>query len=340
MGSYHFPMPGATLEAMEALTEVAALLRAAVGPVFPAAQLLVVDEDATRLHLAVGDATSATRFDLASLTKPLCTAALVLRLVERGRVSMNDRPRPECTVRELLAHAGGLPAWRALGDPRAPGKGMHDGAIAAARVEPLAYPPGTRSIYSDLGFILLGDHVERSAGRELGACFAEELAAPLGADLRFGPVDGDVAPTEGGLVGVVHDDNARAMGGCAGHAGLFGNAEAVDRAVRAWVDAFHGRSSILPAALVREAWGGPQFPASTWGLGWDHPSTEASSAGERWPRTGVGHLAFTGCSIWIDPPRRRWVILLSNRVYPTRANEAIKAFRPRLHDAISAALDG
>jgi CubicO group peptidase (beta-lactamase class C family) len=86
-------------------------------------------------------------------------------------------------------------------------------------------------------------------------------------------------------------------------------------------------------------WSPSQVPGSTWCLGWDRPSPQGSSAGERWPKSGVGHLGFTGCSLWIDPARARWVVLLTNRVHPTRANDRIKAFRPALHDAIVAALD-
>ncbi len=324
---------------MHPLAPVESLLDAAVGTVFPSAQLIVVDGGELKLVRAVGAASLGTRFDLASLTKPLCTAALVLRLVDRGRLSLEERPRPECTVRQLLAHAGGLPAWRALGDPEAPGPAMRARAIEAARAEPLEYEPGARSIYSDLGFILLGDAVERASEATLAECFAREIATPLAAAVAFGPCSGDVAPTENDLVGVVHDDNARAMGGVAGHAGLFGTVHDCDRLVGAWVSAYHGEPSILPSALVRAAFGPPQFPSSTWGLGWDHPSAIGSSAGMRWSREGVGHLGFTGCSIWIEPDRRRWVILLSNRVHPSRQNEAIKTFRPRLHDAISEALD-
>jgi CubicO group peptidase (beta-lactamase class C family) len=91
---------------------------------------------------------------------------------------------------------------------------------------------------------------------------------------------------------------------------------------------------------VRRYWSPSGVPGSTWCLGWDRPAATGSSAGTRWPRTGVGHLGFTGCSIWIDPPRARWVVLLSNRVHPTRANDRIKSFRPRLHGAIVEALDG
>jgi CubicO group peptidase (beta-lactamase class C family) len=319
---------------------VEAMLDEAVGPVFPAAQLVVVDHGAIQLARAAGDATMATRFDLASLTKPLCTTALAIKLIARGQLALADRPRPESTVAQLLSHSGGLPAWRALADPTQPGEAMRERAIEAARREPLEYAPGARSIYSDLGFILLGDAIERASGERLDTLFGREIASPLEAAVGFGPIVGDdIAPTEGGLRGTVHDDNCRGMGGVAGHAGLFGDASAVSALVGAWVDAFHGGDAQLDPAWVRRAWLSAGVPGSSWGLGWDHPSATGSSAGERWPKSGVGHLAFTGCSVWVDPPRRRWVVLLSNRVHPTRNNEAIRAFRPRVHDAIYAALE-
>jgi serine-type D-Ala-D-Ala carboxypeptidase len=318
---------------------VEALLESAVGVVFPSAQLVVVDAGRPWYARAVGAATPQTRFDLASLTKPLSTMAIALRLLARGAISFNARPRPEATIEQLMCHAGGLPGWRALGDPDAPSEEMRRSVVEAARKEPLEYPPGTKSIYSDLGFILLGDALERASSKRLDQLFAEEVAQPLVVEVGFRAGD-DVMPTEVPLRGVVHDENARAMGGVAGHAGLFGHAGDVSTLVAAWVDAFHGEDRWLDPRLVRRAFALAGIPSSTWGLGWDHPSAVGSSAGARWPRDGVGHLAFTGCSIWIDPPRRRWVVLLSNRVHPTRDNDAIRAFRPRLHDAVLAALEG
>lgn len=315
------------------------LLRAAVTDAFPDAQLLVVDQGELVFHEAVGNASTSTRFDLASLTKPFCTAALVLRLVAQGKLRLEDRPRSECTIEQLLCHAGGLLAVKPLADPADPSELTRATAIEAARTEPLVYEPGTRSVYSDLGFILLGDAIERATGERLDDSFIEQIAAPAEAYIGFGPLAGNVAPTEGVPPGEVHDANARAMQGIAGHAGLFGRARSVSQLVEKWVNAWHGDASIFEPPLVRRAWDNAGIPGSTWGLGWDHPSIENSSAGASWPRSGVGHLGFTGCSVWIDPPRKRWVILLSNRVHPSRTNENIKVFRPRVHDAIFAALE-
>lgn len=311
---------------------IARLVDDAVGVVFPSAQVVVVDEGREQFAHAAGT-TLEQPFDLASLTKPLCTAALVLRRVQAGVLSLEDRPRSESTIAQLLAHAGGVPAVLPLGDPAHPSAAMRRACVDRARTVALDYAPGTRSVYSDLGYVLLGDAVERT-GSALDRAFASEIAH--GATVAFGPCAG-AAPTEG-PTGIVHDNNAKAMCGVAGHAGLFGDARSVSSLVGAWVEAWHGDDAILDPALVRRAWQRAGIPGSTWGLGWDHPSDIGSSAGTAWPRTGVGHLAFTGCSVWIDPPRRRWVVLLSNRVHPTRANERIKAFRPTLHDAVLAAL--
>ncbi len=321
------------------------MLRDAVGRVFPAAQLIAVDRFSVVLDAAVGDCTPQTLFDIASLTKPLATATLTMMAVEEGRLALDERPRPDVTVAELLSHSSGLPAWKPLYQH----VGTHAwlDIVNAVRAEPLEYAPGTRSLYSDLGFILLGHHLEERSGPQfLDVLFEQKIARPLGIGATFHPRDrAACAPTEGELRGVVHDENARAMGGVAGHAGLFATARDVSRIAHALVAAWNGARSttvprILPTARVRQMWTPSQVPGSTWCLGWDRPSATGSSAGERWPKDGVGHLGFTGCSLWIDPPRARWVVLLSNRVHPTRANDAIKQLRPALHDAIVAALDG
>ncbi|HEX4461712.1 MAG TPA: serine hydrolase domain-containing protein [Polyangia bacterium] len=314
------------------------MLRDAVGVVFPAAQLIVCDRFSLQLDRAVGDCTSDTLFDIASLTKPLATATLTMHAIDARQLSLATRPRPEMTIAQLLAHASGLPAWKPLGHSRAE-------VLRTIADEPLESAPGTRSVYSDLGFILLGATVESALAVGLDRAFAERVATPLGIGTTYLPRDpAACAPTEGDLRGVVHDENARALGGVAGHAGLFSTARDVSRIAHSLVAAWHGARSatvprVLPQARVRELWTPSGVPGSTWCLGWDRPAPTNSSAGTRWPRDGVGHLGFTGCSLWIDPPRARWVVLLSNRVHPTRANEQIRQLRPALHDAVVAALD-
>ena len=324
---------------------VDALLDAAVGSVFPAAQLVVIDRSSLSHERAVGACTPATLFDLASLTKPLATVALVMQLVEAGRLRLDDEARPGVTARHLLAHASGLPGWKLL----APAPGAADaraGITLAVRREPLESKPGEVSRYSDLGFILLGDLVERAAGARIDRLFDERIAKPLGVGIGYGPRPPEAcAPTEGELRGVVHDENARAMGGVAPHAGLFGHAHDVATLALAhlagWADSNAApRLPNVSRETLRTFFSPSGVPGSTWRLGWDGPAQSGSSAGDLWPKSGVGHLAFTGCSMWLDPPRGRAVVLLSNRVHPTRSNERIKEFRPRLHDAIAAALDG
>lgn len=320
---------------------VARLLQDSVGSVFPSAQLVVVDAGAVVFASAVGDADTSTIFDLASLTKPLATATLIAQLCESGAIALDEVVRIDagpCTVRALLSHSSGLPAWRALGDPAQPNR---DAVLATIRATPLAYPPGTKSIYSDLGFLLLGALVEDRLG-PLDVAFATGIARPLGLTITYRPDDNarsHCAPTEGERRGVVDDANARAMGGVAGHAGLFGTAQDVSALVSHFVASWHGQTGgLLRPSTLRQLWSTANVPQSTWCLGWDRPSPHGSSAGERWPKSGVGHLGFTGTSIWIDPPRRRHVVLLTNRVHPTYENERIKQLRPQLHDLVVATL--
>ena len=141
------------------------------------------------------------------------------------------------------------------------------------------------------------------------------------------------------LCGEVHDDNAYAMGGVAGHSGLFASAKDLDILLGRLKDSYHGVNPLVPQGLIREFWTRDgSVPESTWCLGWDTPSPSGSSAGAHFSANSVGHLGFTGTSVWLDLERDRHVILLSNRVHPSRDNEAIRAFRPVIHDHIVEAL--
>jgi len=329
------------------------LLDAAVGTVFPAAQLVVVEDLAIVHAHAAGAADEHTWFDLASLTKPLCTVTLTMMLTERGLLSRSDAPRAGVTVDQLLCHASGLPPWQPLWPlpesllAERPELAHHPwlGIVERIRREPLEAPPGTRAVYSDLGFILLGAFLEERTGRFLEVMFDEEIARPLGVGTRFfPPTPSRCAPCEG-LRGVVHDENARALGGAAGHAGLFSTAAEVARIAQSllgsWLDRpVAGVPRLVAPATVRAFFTPSGIDGSTWRYGWDGPSASGSAAGERWPKDGVGHLGFTGCSLWLDPPRGRAVVLLTNRVEPTRQNDRIKALRPALHDAVGRTLDG
>ena len=284
--------------------------------------------------------TETTPFDVASLTKPMATVAIARALVDAGRLDLAAPVRTYVsdaattgTVRQLLGHAAGCAAhvefFRRLraerpADPRAR-------LVSLASHEPCD-PPGVRAVYSDLGYIVLGAVLEAAGGARLDALFSEHVARPLGLSARYASADGAVATEldERGLVcGRVHDENAYEGGGMFGHAGLFASLDDVARFAAAMVAT---KSDFFTDAPV---------PGASWRLGWDTPSATPgiSAAGDRWPREGaVGHMGFTGTSIWLDLPRRRWVVLLTNRVHPTRFGgtaERIKALRRAVGDLVA-----
>jgi CubicO group peptidase (beta-lactamase class C family) len=229
----------------------------------------------------------------------------------------------------------------------------------AVLAEPLEAEPGTRAVYSDAGFIALGFAIEEAGGAPIARLAEARVSGPLGLSSTFF-LDGldpervrqrsqgrAFVPTERCEhrqevnQGAVNDDNAWAMGGAAGHAGLFSTATEVAAIGQAWLDALRGRPSIVPAAMADEFARLDRTPGTTRALGWDTPSPEGSSLGTRLGRRGrgaIGHLGFTGSSLWIDVEREVVVALLTNRVYPSRENERIRAFRPRFHDVVAEAL--
>jgi CubicO group peptidase (beta-lactamase class C family) len=333
--------PGAVLR-VEALGATGALLQHSAGRVSSDPPGVAVSLD--------------TIFDLASLTK-LYTATAALRLVADGCLQLDDRlddllgeaggHLAGVTVAQLLEHRSGLPAWR----PYYEG----DDVRAAALAEPLQRAPGEAHEYSDVGFLVLMEVLERVSSVSLRLLITREVLAPLGLmDTGFRPVSrgeasglellatGQVAATErcpyrSLLVGEVHDDNAWAMGGVAPHAGLFATAEQVAAFARGWWDA--PQIGYLPAQLRDAAWAAPQ-PGGTHGLGWDSVSEEHSSAGSILSSRSHGHLGFTGTSLWIDPEREVAVVLLTNRVHPSRdGGQGIREFRPLLHDAVANFVD-
>lgn len=320
------------------------------------------------------EVTLSTFFDVASLTKAVATTLVILRLVEAGRLGL-DSPvlaflpelghpgKASLRVRDLLTHTSGLPAWRPFHERLRAGETLgaasaREAILRMAAMEPLEAEPGVRALYSDLGFILLGFLAERAGGDRLDELTRRTVLEPLGLrSTRFvdldaqppAPLPNPVAATElcarRGLVsGVVHDDNCHAAGGILGHAGLFSTAEDLSILAAALVTAWHGQRQAggFPPELVRTFFQVKEsVPGSTWRMGWDSPSQEpgTSQAGDLWPRDGVGHLGYTGCSIWIDLERARWILFLTNRVHPSRENTKIREFRPRLHDAIVRAFD-
>jgi CubicO group peptidase (beta-lactamase class C family) len=349
--------------------------------VFPGGALLVRVRGRT-VHLSFhgrrslqpprGPVDARTCFDLASLTKVLATTPLVLLTIQQGRLALDEpvhralhgyagHGRETITLRMLLDHSSGLPAWRPYykevssadgGTWLATVKGR-DAVRRMVAAEAPEVEPGSRALYGDLGFSLLDWILERVTGQPTDALFSKWLAGPLrlgglffvdltspekAARARRGRAFAatERCPWRGRtLVGEVHDENAYAMGGVSGHAGLFGRVQDVAAVAEAWLASYLGSDGFFESRLVRQFWQRSGVPGSTRALGFDTPSPEASQAGGRFgPRT-VGQLGFTGTSLWIDPDRELVVVLLTNRVHPSRENEAIKRFRPVLHERVA-----
>ena len=285
-------------------------------------------------------------YDLASLTKVIATTALMAGELDRGRMRLNDRvrhwipswtgeERQVVTIRDLLEHCSGLAVHRPYYKSRA-GRASFEVAICE---EPLEYAPRSASIYSDPGFMLLGFAIENAGGATLDRQFDEWRDRQLGAniELRYRPgrewLD-RMAPTEITALdevrcGEVHDENAAALGGVAAHAGLFGTADAVGACARWWL-----RSTSLALFAAKST-----VPNSSRALGWD-TMLPSSSCGTRMSLRAIGHTGFTGTSLWIDPANDLYVVLLTNRVHPTREGEGIQDVRRSLHDAIVTSLQG
>ena len=325
------------------------LARAANAGVTPGGVLAVADRGQPAVVIPFGETGGApdlesrpvdagTVYDIASLTKPVATSALLMQLVAEGRVALDSPARtlvPELTapgtesitLAHLAGHAAGFPDhvefFRQLRHRPGGATGGRAGAASArealvqmAGATELAAAPGQLARYSDVGYILLGAAVERAAGQRLDQAARERVFAPLGMTATgYAPLDapgtgpvGTVAPTErcdhrGLLVGEVHDENAHAAGGVCGHAGLFATAGDLARFAAAMCAAVAGTGDPgpLPPDVARRFASTPSAPGTTWRLGWDTPSTGAgvSQAGDLWPRDGIGHLGFTGCSMWL-----------------------------------------
>ncbi|MBI2082528.1 MAG: beta-lactamase family protein [Deltaproteobacteria bacterium] len=344
--------------------------------VFPGASLLVARGDEVLYRNFFGYATllpqkelltEKTRFDIASLTKPVATAALAFFFLKEKRLSL-DTPivkqlkglegedKAKMTLRHLLKHTSGLPAWKPYSEELKKEKPEFFGRREAKAIyldkisqESLERPVAYQRIYSDLGFILLGIYLEKISDTPLDRLFKQQIADPLGLEQTSylpndqPPENRDLfAATEdstlrGRLIrGEVHDDNAYALGGVAGHAGLFSHIDDLHRLLVEWKKGYAGKSELFPRDLVDE------FIAAKVKvkLGWDTPSESQSQAGTAFSGNTIGHLGYTGCSFWMDLEQGFHVIFLTNRVHPTSKNEKIKEFRPLLHDLIYKELIG
>lgn len=305
-----------------------------------------------------------TMYDMASLTKVIATTTSVELLVQQQRLDINlpvghylpefdaaakSDPDPtwraHVTVRNLLLHDSGLPGIRQFFKDT---KG-HEAIIERAASEPLVHKPGTQVEYSDLGFILLGAIVERLTGQPEDAFAKQEIFGPLGMDRSMyrppSSLRKDIAPTEIDktyrhrlMWGEVHDENAWAMGGVAGHAGLFSTAPDVAIFAQMLLNGgIYAHQRLLDRSIIDEFTKRVDIGNSARALGWDVPE-HPSSSGHYFSPDSFGHTGFTGTSLWMDPDRGLFVVLLTNRVNPTRANEQIREVRPAVHDAILKAL--
>jgi CubicO group peptidase (beta-lactamase class C family) len=298
--------------------------------------------------------TTDTIFDLASLTKPMATATSVMLLIERGKISLNDpvakyipsfaqNGKEKITVEQLLLHRGGLVADNPLADY------ANGPADALRRIDALTprSEPGTKFVYTDVGFIMLGRLVQAVDGRTLNQFAREEVFAPLSmSDTMFLPGDSlksRCAPTEkrGGrwMLGEVHDPRAFAMGGVAGHAGLFGTAEDVSR----FCQMFTGGRSVLKPQTLAQMIALHELPDGSGGRGYglDITSSYSSCRGERFERgTTFGHTGFTGTMFWIDPKNRCYFVLLTNRVHPDGKGNVNELRKQVATEVARAMLDG
>ena len=304
-----------------------------------------------------------TVFDLASLTKPLSTTLWAMRLADEGRldprapietyVSVESPALAQCPVWRLMSHTSGLPAHRSYYRGLGPGSlrsGRHDIARTALRRMlrscDLERPPSERETYSDLGYLLL-EWVCESLDGPLTERWSSLPHHDLGA-LHFRPLDAEVenreayAATEDCpwrkrlLQGEVHDDNCWTIGGVGGHAGLFGTLSAVHEAGRDWLRALRSEPNTLgldPDLVPYWTDRNRMHPYGTRVLGWDTPTPGGSTAGQFFGRRSIGHLGFTGTSLWIDPDAEVVMTLLTNRVSPSRESVGIRWLRPTLHDA-------
>jgi len=334
---------------------------------FPGATLAVGYRGKVSLH-AFGkltydakspDAAISTMYDIASLTKVVATTTLVAKLaegdfpvpidldakIERYLPEWASGPQPEwrhrVTVRHLLTHTSGLPPFKEYWRTSKSKQDTLDKIFA----EPLDYEPGTKEVYSDLGIILMAEIIERLTGEPLDTLAREFVFSPLAmSNSMYKPLKKiwpTIAPTEIDnqyrhhlIQGEVHDENAAAIGGVSGHAGVFSTAPDLAAFCQTLLNGgVYAHQRILRRATITEFTTPQQLSSGTRTLGWAAP-TEGGSSGHFFRPHSFGHTGFTGTSIWIDPDRQLFVVFLTNRVYPTRENQKHIKVRPALHDAV------
>lgn len=331
------------------------------------------DEAPLPMHLS-------TVFDIASVTNVLVTTTILMRLVQSGRIGLDDRVlryiqsfgvngKSTITIRHLLNHSSGLPSWVPYfeelirlheGERRGilTSSGAKEYVYNAINRAQLKFEPGTKQVYSDVGFILLGHLIEIVTGTKLDRAAQQYVFQPLGLkstsfiDLamirRRGihPVKDMIAPTEDCqwrgrvLCGEVFDDNAWAMGGITGNSGVFSSQADLHTFAVKMLRSYTGQDDFVSRDVVREFWGDAEISAGDgWRLGWDSPSKENALSETKLSPNAVGQNGASGCSIWLEPERGIDIVLLSNKVHPSRSNKKLRTFRPILIDAILTTLE-
>jgi CubicO group peptidase (beta-lactamase class C family) len=357
--------PGADAERLHA--QVDSLLAASIADrAFPGASAAAGYADRVAMLTAQGtytyddarEVTPQTRYDLASLTKVVATTTAAMLLVERGELDLEapaaryvpafgQAGKEDVTVRQLMTHSAGLTAFRPF---HVQGFTTAEQVFDTIYATPVQYEPGTRSVYSDWGMMVMLRVVEEITGEPFEQWVEANVFRPLGMD-RTGFVDVDApdaeaVPTEidgtRGLVsGYVHDETAMLVGGVAGHAGLFSTAEDLSRFARMVVGGgeVDGVRLLRPETIAQFTTVEGSVEGSTRALGWDTRSPEGySSAGTRMGPRAFGHTGFTGTSMWFDPDAGLFAILLTNRVHPTRENSKIGGVRAAYGDLVYDAL--
>jgi len=298
-----------------------------------------------------------TIYDLASLTKVLATTTGAMICIDKKLFSLNDEVaryipsfasngKENVTIKNLLLHNSGLPAWKQYYNKDLPLEGILQD-IYNSEIE---FKPGTKTVYSDLGMIVLGKVIEEVSNKSLDEFCKEKIFNPLKMnDTFFNPPDSlndRIPPTENDnywrmklIRGEVHDENASLLGGAAGHAGLFSTAGDIAKLLEILITNGNVNGDQFIQKETVELFTSKKNSKNKRLLGWNLKSEKGSSAGNKFSTESFGHTGFTGTSIWIDPARNLFVVFLTNRVYPSRENKKILQVRPKLHDAVIDAIE-
>jgi len=340
--------------------------------VFSSASILVAKSGEVIHTSQHGSAREGTCFDIASLTKPISTASIAMFLVAEELLKLEDTvyqwlggarlpEHKNMTVGHLLNHTSGLPAWQSyhLNLPISL-IGTNAGReiiLDECYNELPVCKAGEKTIYSDIGYTILGEILSQAGGAPLDELFSQYIARPLNLsntffvhtvgsptqtkkskndkERRFAPTE-DCPWRERVICGEVHDQNTYALGGVSGQAGLFSTASDIHLFISELTKSRNGSSKWMSEKVLKKFIPDTlkKSELDSYALGWNHPNKRNSSSGRYFSPNSIGHLAYTGCSIWIDLDRDFWIILLTNRIHPSTTNEQIRTFRPMIHDLI------